>query len=98
MTWIKTIPPRDADEKLRKAMRDYKSLYPIEYRDEVPILKPIAGREQGGSISDSHSLLPDTLYHSFAAFGTMLSPDLPLSRQQHEMIATLVSVINHCFY
>ena len=98
MTWIKTTPPRDADEKLRQAMQAYKSLYPVEYREEVPLLKEVAGREQGGGISDSHSLLPDTLYHSFAAYGTLLSPDLPLTRRQHEMIATLVSVINHCFY
>lgn len=98
MTWIKTVKPIDADEKLRQAMRQYKSLYPIEYRNEVEILKPMASREQGGSISDSHSLLPETLFHAFATLGTLLSPDLPLTRRQHEMIATTVSVINECFY
>ncbi len=98
MTWIKTIKPREADDKLREAMSRYKALYPVEYRNEVEILKPMAGREQGGSISDSHSLLPDALYHAFATYGTLLSPDLPLTRRQHEMIATTVSVINHCFY
>ena len=98
MTWIKTVKPHEADAKLRQAMREYKSLYPIEYRNEVEILKPMASREQGGSISDSHSLLPDTLYHAFATLGTLLSPDLPLARRQHEMIATTVSVINDCFY
>ena len=98
MTWIKTIPPREADEKLREAMQRYKSLYPVEYRNEVEVLKPVASREQGGGISDSHSLLPDTLYHAFATLGTLLSPDLPLTRRQHEMIATVVSVINHCYY
>ena len=79
-------------------MQRYKQLYPIEYRNEVEILKPVASRETGGSISDSHSLLPDTLYHAFATLGTLLSPELPLSRRQHEMIATLVSVKNDCFY
>ncbi len=98
MTWIKTVKPHEADEKLRQAMRQYKSLYPIEYRNEVEILKPMASREQGGSISDSHSLLPDTLFHAFATLGTLLSPDLPLTRRQHEMIATTVSVLNDCFY
>lgn len=98
MTWIKTIPPKEADEKLREAMQRYKQLYPIEYRSEVEILKPMASRETGGSISDSHSLLPDTLYHAFATLGTLLSPELPLTRRQHEMIATLVSVVNDCFY
>jgi hypothetical protein len=98
MTWIKTIKPSEADEALREAMRRYKSLYPIEYRDEVEVLKEVASRQQGGGISDSHSLLPDTLYHAFATLGTLLSPDLPLTRRQHEMIATTVSVINDCFY
>jgi hypothetical protein len=98
MTWIKTIPPREADERLRAAMQRYKQMYPIEYRNEVEILKPVASRESGGSISDSHSLLPDTLFHAFATLGSLLSPDLPLTRRQHEMIATLVSVLNDCFY
>jgi hypothetical protein len=98
MTWIKTIPPKEADAKLREAMQGYKALYPIEYRNEVEILKPVASRQSGGSISDSHSLLPDTLYHAFSTLGTLLSPDLPLTRRQHEMIATVVSVINHCYY
>ena len=98
MTWIKTIGPNEADAELREAMRRYKSLYPIEYRDEVEVLKVVASRAAGGGISDSHSLLPDTLYHAFATLGTLLSPDLPLSRRQHEMIATVVSVINDCFY
>ena len=46
----------------------------------------------------SHSLLPDTLYHAFATYGTLLSPDLPLTRRQHEMIAATVSALNSCFY
>ena len=98
MTWIKTIPPAEADDKLREAMQRYTSLYPVEYRTEVEILKPVASRESGSSISDSHSLLPNTLYHAFATYGTLLSPDLPLTRRQHEMIATVVSVLNDCFY
>ncbi len=98
MTWIKTIPPREADDTLRETMQKYRHVYPPEYRTEVEILKAVAGREQGGSISDSHSLLPDTLYHAFMTYGTLLSPDLPLARQQHEMIATVVSVLNSCFY
>lgn len=98
MTWIKTIPPHQADEALRKAMQGYRGMYPPEYGVEVDSLKSVAGRAQGGSISDSHSLLPDTLYHAFATLGTLLSPDLPLSRKQHEMIAATVSVLNDCFY
>ena len=43
-------------------------------------------------ITESHSLIPDALYHAFAAFGVLMSPDLPLTRRQHEMITTVVSV------
>ena len=52
----------------------------------------------GESIVASHSLIPDALYHAFATFGALMSPDLPLERRQHEMIATMVSVTNRCQY
>ncbi len=98
MTWIKTFKPREASDELKQAIAGYQHLYPVEYRTEVPILKPVASREQGGGITDSHGLLPASLHHAFALLGTLLSPDLPLTRRQHEMIATLVSVLNDCFY
>ena len=44
------------------------------------------------------ALFPDVMFHSFSAFGAMMSPELPLKREQHEMIATMVSVTNRCFY
>ena len=50
------------------------------------------------SIVAAHSLIPQALRHSMSAFGAMLSPDLPLTRSQHEMIATVVSSLNACFY
>ena len=46
----------------------------------------------------SHTLIPEALYHAFATFGALMSPDLPLQRRQHEMIATMVSVTNKCHY
>ena len=46
----------------------------------------------------SHSLIPEALYHAFATFGSLMSPDLPLTRRQHEMITTVVSVANRCHY
>ena len=46
----------------------------------------------------AHSLIPDALYHSFATFGVLMSPDLPLTRRQHEMITTVVSAVNRCVY
>ncbi|MGE0129179.1 MAG: hypothetical protein AB7U82_13965 [Blastocatellales bacterium] len=90
MTWIRTIPMEDADEKLRQMMEAQRAMYPIEYAT------PVA--PGGDSIVTSHTLMPDALYHIFGAFGAMMSPELPLSRAQHEMIATMVSVVNRCFY
>ena len=93
MTWIRTVPLSEADEKLRKAMEDQKLLYPKEYATPV---HPVEGG--GSSIVASHSLIPDALYHAFATFGALMSPDLPLSRRQHELITTMVSVPKRCGY
>lgn len=93
MTWIRTIPESDADDRLRKALAAQRSLYPIEYATPAQVSSSGA---QG--IVASHSLIPDALFHSFAAFGAMMAPDLPLERRQHEMIATVVSTINRCRY
>ena len=54
--------------------------------------------DEAGSIVASHSLIPDALFHAFATFGVLMSPDLPLTRRQHEMITTVVSVTNRCHY
>jgi hypothetical protein len=93
MTWIKTVPFIEADEKLRKAIEGEKLLYPREYAD--PVHPDASG---ASSIVGSHTLIPDALYHAFATFGSLMSPDLPLERRQHEMIATMVSVTNRCVY
>jgi len=90
MAWIHTIPMEEAGERLREMMEQQRALYPKEYASPVS--------PGGDSIVASHTLMPDALYHIFAAFGEMMSPDLPLSRAQHEMIATMVSVENRCFY
>lgn len=92
MTWIKTIPFSDADGKLREAWESERALYPGEYAIPTGIT------DEAGSIVASHSLIPDALYHAFATFGVLMSPDLPLTRRQHEMITTVVSVTNRCFY
>ena len=93
MTWIRTIPTAQADEKLRQAIEGEQMLYPKEYT--VPVHPDDSG---GSSIVGSHTLIPDALYHAFSTFGALMSPDLPLSRRQHEMIATMVSVTNRCVY
>jgi hypothetical protein len=82
------------DERVKLAIEAQRKLYPAEYAEKV--LSVDRGDEAG--IVASHSLLPDALYHSFSAFGAMMAPDLPLSRRQHEIITTMVSVTNRCFY
>ncbi|HEV2397855.1 MAG TPA: hypothetical protein VGS27_12990 [Candidatus Sulfotelmatobacter sp.] len=93
MAWIRTVSLADADEKLKKAIEGERLLYPKEYGD--PVHPDPSG---ASSIVGSHTLIPDALYHAFSTFGALMSPDLPLSRAQHEMIATMVSVTNRCVY
>lgn len=94
MAWIKTIPFSEANETLRNAAQKQSELYPREYA--TPIHPNPDG--EGSNIVASHSLIPDALYHAFATFGVLMSPELPLSRRHHEMIATMVSVTNRCHY
>jgi hypothetical protein len=93
MTWIKTVSPSQDDE-VKKASESQRSLYPIEYA--TPVHPTLDGESAG--IVESHSLIPDALFHAFSTYGALLSPDLPLHRRQHEMIATMVSVTNRCHY
>ena len=93
MTWIKTIPLSEASRSLIQAMEDQKKLYPVEYAT------PVHPTPDGPSeIVASHSLIPAALNHAFSTFGALMSPDLPLSRRQHEMITTVVSATNRCVY
>ena len=93
MTWIKTVAV-DESEEVRKAVESQRELYPIEYATPV---HPTPEGETAGIVA-SHSLIPNALYHAFATFGSLMSPDLPLDRRQHEMITTVVSVTNRCHY
>ena len=93
MAWIRTVPPDEADERLRQAMAGQHALYPKEYAE------PVKGLDEGmPGIVASHTLIPEALYHAFATFGALMAPDLPLERRQHEMIATMVSLTNRCHY
>jgi hypothetical protein len=93
MTWIKTVPLSDASEALLKALEAQRALYPQEYAT------PVHPNDDGtAGIVASHSLIPDALYHSFAAFGALMASELPLNRRQHELITTVVSSLNRCFY
>ncbi|HEX8456530.1 MAG TPA: hypothetical protein VF656_04340 [Pyrinomonadaceae bacterium] len=94
MTWIKTVPLSEADEKLRRALEAQRALYPVEYAEPVHPTPDGAA----SAIVASHSLIPEALYHAFSTFGVLMSPELPLTRAQHEMITTVVSAINRCHY
>jgi hypothetical protein len=93
VTWISTIPLPDDEEGLRRALERQRALYPVEYAQ--PVHPTIDGTSD---IVASHSLIPDALYHAFATFGVLMSAELPLTRRQHEMITTMVSVVNRCHY
>lgn len=92
MTWIKTIPLNEAGERLLSALEKQRALYPVEYAT------PVHAQDGTSGIVASHTLIPDALFHAFATFGTLMAPNLPLSRRQHEMIATMVSIANRCVY
>ncbi len=89
MTWIQTVPIEQADETLRRCYEAVYHLFPPEYRQEVAALRRADG--ESDSITAAHSLIPEAMRHAMSAFGVLLNPELPLSRRQHEMIATVVS-------
>jgi alkylhydroperoxidase family enzyme len=90
MTWIRTIPPEEAGPELREAMEAQRKLYPKEYERDPS--------DRSESIVATHTLIPQALHHAFAAFGALMSTELPLTRRQHEMITTVVSAVNRCHY
>ena len=90
MTWIKTTPPDAAADELRRVYEAIYSLYPGEYRESVPGVSE--------SIVAAHSLIPEAMRHMMSGLGVLLQPNLPLTRRQQEMIASVVSVQNSCFY
>jgi hypothetical protein len=93
MAWIKTIPFEEADEKLQKILVETRSTYPREYATPAPGASAV-----NESIVDSHTLIPEALRHAVLTFSALMKEDLPLERRQHEMIATVVSAKNDCFY
>jgi alkylhydroperoxidase family enzyme len=96
MTWIKTVPPDQAPPELKAVYEAVNRLYPADYGPPVPaLLRPGGGAD---SVTAAHSLIPEAMRHAMSAFGALLAPELPLSRRQQEMIATVVSAHNRCFY
>jgi len=96
VTWIQTTPAEKASGELRKCYEAVYGLYPAEYMQEVPVLQRPDG--SADSITAVHSLIPRAMLHAMSAYAVLLDPQLPLTRRQHEMIATVVSSLNRCFY
>jgi hypothetical protein len=90
MAWIKLPkPPLDALRGLRDGLPD-------EYKTPPSALQPEAVGQE--SIVGSHAHVPEAMVGLFSGFNALMAPDLPLSRKEHEMIATVVSGLNDCFY
>jgi len=90
MTWIRTVPKSQAGDAYRAALEAQHAWYPPEYDAQVPDLP---GNDADGIVA-AHSLIPNALHHQFATFGALMDPKLPLTRRQHELIATVVSQTN----
>src|SRR6266478_1878425 len=94
--------PNDVDQdyfpfpRTKRAMggRSPTRTYRAEYAEPV---HPTSDCEISGIVA-SRSLIPEALHHAFATIGVLMSPALPLSRRQREMITTVVSTINRCHY
>ena len=97
MTWIKTIPLPQADEKLRQTYEAIRALYPAEYKGD-PVAALVRSDGSSDSITAAHSLIPEAMRHMMSGLGVLLRPGLGLTRRQQEMIAAVVSVDNRCFY
>ncbi|MDY3556102.1 hypothetical protein R5W24_005265 [Gemmata sp. JC717] len=94
MPWIRTVPPDQADAALRAVYESVYALYPPEYGPPVPALP---GGAADGVVA-AHSLIPEAMRHMMSGLAVMMQPHLPLTRRQHEMIASVVSARNRCFY
>jgi hypothetical protein len=96
MTWIKATTRDQAGPELQKVYEAIYALYPADYAVPVPsLLRPGGGTD---SVTAAHSLIPDAMRHMMSGLGVLLQPHLPLTRRQHEMIASVVSAQNRCFY
>jgi hypothetical protein len=97
MTWIKTQSPTGSPS-VQEVLEKLQTLYPKEYDASRRHERLLPDLVKNDSIMLSHSLIPSAMYHAFATFGSAMDPSLPLTRRQHEMIATVVSTLNRCFY
>ena len=96
MAWIRTTPPEAAGPELLSVYQAVYALYPADYGAPVPALARPDGSNE--SIVAAHSLIPEAMRHMMSGLAAAMQPHLPLTRRQHEMIASVVSAQNACFY
>ncbi len=94
--WIANTPYEHAPPELRAIYEAIYALYPAEYGPPVPAVARADGTTEG--VTQAHSLVPEAMRHMMAGLAVMMAPHLPLTRRQHEMIASVVSAQNACFY
>jgi hypothetical protein len=92
MTWIRTEPD---DPEVAAARKELYEAFPSEYGQDSERLPPLV---RADSITLAHSLIPGVMKHFFLALAELLDPRLPLTRREHELIATAVSTLNSCHY
>jgi len=92
MAWIKTIGFRDPEltPDLAAAYQEIGPMMPPDYA--------ISGTHDAPGIIKAHSLDPAGLRKVFLAGLHLVNGSLPLSRREREMINTVVSTANRCFY
>lgn len=97
MTWIKHIPYDQADDELKRVYESVRSMYPVEYGGPPveSLVRPDGGSD---SIVAAHSLIPEAMRHMMSGLAVLLQSGLGLTRRQQEMIASVVSIENSCFY
>lgn len=93
MPWIR----QQVDAETIGTLRALRGVYPKEY-SVPPEQRQVPDAVRAESIITAHTLIPKVMDHVFRALAAMYDPALPLSRKQHEMIATVVSSVNDCFY
>ncbi len=82
MSWIKTIDRSEAEGRLKKI---YDRICPAKDKEIAEILK-------------SHSLNPRVLEAHVELYKNIMFGKSNLSRSDREMVAVVVSKINHCHY
>jgi hypothetical protein len=93
MAWIET----EGSEEVSRILGELRALLPGVYTDPESsqnLPEPVASE----SIVRSHALLPQVMEPIFLAQARLMQSELPLSRREHELIASTVSALNDCFY